>query len=147
MADVDDPDARLASLEHELVQLLDLLWSERGRRFVEKEHLRLGKQCLDDLEELPLREGQCSHGCGDREVEPELLEPGRSPLLHVRIARLHAPRRGQREVLGYRQIEDVRIRLIRNAEAESAGLCRGAAPAPARADLDLALTRRKEPAR
>ena len=58
VADVDDADAGAALLEHERVEPLDVLRPERGRRLVEEQHLRLGEQRLDDLEELSLGERQ-----------------------------------------------------------------------------------------
>ena len=58
VADVDDPDASPALVEHQRMEPLDILRPERGRRLVEEEHLRPGEQDLDDLEELPLGERQ-----------------------------------------------------------------------------------------
>ena len=43
MADVDDPDAGAAALEHEGVEALDVLQPEGRRRLVEEEHLGLGR--------------------------------------------------------------------------------------------------------
>ena len=62
VAHVHDPDARTAPLDDEGVEALDVLQPERRRRLVEEQHLRLGEQRLDDLEELPLRERERSGG-------------------------------------------------------------------------------------
>ena len=56
VADVDDPDAGAAPFVNERVQMIDVLGAEGRRRLVEEQHLRLGEQRLDDLEELSLRE-------------------------------------------------------------------------------------------
>jgi hypothetical protein len=60
--------------------------------------------------------------------------------------RLHAARHGEGEVFRDRQVVDVRIRLIRDAETESARLGGRSAPPPTTADLDLAVIRGEESA-
>ena len=62
MADVDDADPCPALLEHERVEAFHVIRSEGRRRLVEQEHLRLRKQSLDDLEQLPLRKRQRAGG-------------------------------------------------------------------------------------
>ena len=72
VADVDDPDAGAAPLVNERVQTVDVLRPEGRRRLVEEQHLRLGEQRLDDLEELPLRQRERPGRRGRRDAEVEL---------------------------------------------------------------------------
>ncbi len=62
VADVDDPDPRTAPFVNQRVQSVDVLRPEGRRRLVEQQHLGLGEQRLDDLEELPLRERERPRG-------------------------------------------------------------------------------------
>ena len=87
VADVDDADAGPAPLGTERVQPVDVLRPERRRRLVEEQHLRLGEQGLDDLEELPLGERQRPRGRRRRDVERELVEPVGRPPLHASVRR------------------------------------------------------------
>ena len=137
VADVDDADAGAALLEHERVQPLDVLRPERRRRLVEEQHLRPGEQRLDHLEELPVCERQRARRRRHRDVEPELREPRRSPLLHPPVRRLlaRAARRGRgsRATDRSRTCEYVWYAIPRPSLRASAGEpCRRTLPA----DLD-----------
>ena len=59
-------------------------------------------------------------------VEVELGELLRGPCLHPAVRRLLAARHREVQVLGDRQVADVRVGLVRDSEAELAGLGRGA---------------------
>ena len=118
VADVDDADPGPAALEDKCVEALDVLRSERRRRLVQEEDLRVGEQRLDDLEELPLGERQRPHRSGRWNVELKLREPLGRPLLHPPVRRLQVTRHREAEVLRHREIEDVRVGLVGHPEAE-----------------------------
>ena len=107
VADVDDPDAGAAPLVNERVESVDVLGPEGRRRLVEEQHLRLGEQRLDDLEELSLRERERPRGRGRRDVEVELGQPiGRParPCVRTSVGGRTAPRgRGSRPPTGARR--------------------------------------------
>ena len=146
VADVDDPDAGPAPLQDERVELGDLLRPQRRGRLVEEQDLRFGEQGLDDLEELAFRERQRPDHRGRRDIEPVLGELRRGPLLHPPVRRPEVPRHREVEVLGNRQVENVGVRLVCDAETRAAGL-RRRSPSPwAAADLDDALVRREKAA-
>ena len=69
VADVDDADPCAALLEHQLMEPLDVVGPERGRRLIEEQDLRPGEQRLDDLEELSLGERQRPRRRRHRDVE------------------------------------------------------------------------------
>ena len=87
MADVDDPDAGAAPLVDQCVETVDVLRPEGRGRLVEEQHLRLGEQRLDDLEELSLRERECPRGRGRRNVEVELAKHVGRPPIHASVGR------------------------------------------------------------
>ncbi len=146
VADVDDPDAGAAPLVNQRVETVDVLRPEGRRRLVEEQHLRLGEQCLDDLEELSLRERQRPRGRGRRDVEVELGQPVGRPSVHASVRRSEVGRCREVEVLGHRQVQHVRVRLIGDAETEPAALGRRHSPALGLADDDGALVGSEEPA-
>ena len=83
VAHVHHADSGAAALEHERVELLDLLGPERGRGLVQKQYPRLGEEGLHDLEQLPLGERQAARRQRRPGPQPELLELARRPGLHV----------------------------------------------------------------
>ncbi len=136
VADVDDSDSGAAPLVHERVQPVDVLGAESGRRLVEQEHLRSGKQRLDDLEELSLGERERACGSGRGDVEVELGQPLGRPCAHASVRRSQLGRCREIEILRHRQVHDVRVRLVRHAESESPALGGRDAPALRIADDD-----------
>ena len=147
MADIDDADAGPASLEHERVQLRHLLRPERGRRLVEQKDLRPREQRLHHLEQLTLCERQRPGRDRHRDVDLELRDLLRRPLVHAPERRLLRPGHGEIEVLGNRQVEEVRERLIRDAETEPPGRGGRVTSPQAAGDLDDALVGGEEAAR
>ena len=146
VADVDDPDAGAAPLVNQRVQSVDVLRPEGRRRLVEEQHLRLGEQRLDDFEELSLRERERPRGRGRRDAELELDQTVGRPSIHASVRRSEVGRCREVEVLGHRQVQHVRVRLIGDAETEPAALGGRHAPALRLADHDGALVGSEEAA-
>ena len=121
--------------------------TERGRRLVEEQHLRPRQQRLRDLEELPLGERERARGRRDGDVEPERRQRLLGPALHAPVRRPRVGRHGEIDVLGHRQVEHVRVVLIRDAEPEPPGRGGGVVREAASADLDRSLVRCEEAAR
>ena len=122
VADVDDPDARSAPLVNECMQAVDVFRPESCRRLVEEQHLRLGEENLDDLEELSLCERESPGRRRWREPEVELGQPVGSPAVHAPVRRSEVGRGREEQVLGHRQVQHVRVRLICDAESELSAL-------------------------
>ena len=104
VADVDDADAGAALLEHERMEALDVVRPERGRRLVEEQHLRLGEERLDDLEELPLDEREraaSSRSAGCRGRTRRASRQPTPPSVRISAGAPAAPRdRGSRRPTG-----------------------------------------------
>ena len=88
VAHIDDADPLAALLEHELMEPRDVRRAERRRRLVEQQHARIGKQRLDDLEQLPLGERERRRRRIHRDVELERRELVRRPPVDLPERRL-----------------------------------------------------------
>ena len=123
------------------------LRTERGRGLVQQEHLRLGEEGLDHLDQLSLRQRETSSKHAGRDVQLELVELGGRPLLHVPVGGLALRRHGEVEVLGHGHLQNLGVGLVGHAQTETDRFGYGARCEGTPADLDGAFVGREQTAR
>ena len=119
MADVDDADALLGQVAHDLEQLLDLAVGDRGGGLVHDQYAAVEGDGLDDLHHLLLGDGQVVHLGGgiDAQVKPiqHLLGiADHGPVVHAEGAHGFA---AQEDVFGHGHVRHLHQLLVDNGNA------------------------------
>ena len=142
MTDVDDGNTTLAEAAYGGEEVLDLVGRERRRRLVHDQDACARRECLRDLEQLPVGDAQPPY----RSVRPELgaelqkdtprLRAHRAPVDGVQVvARMPA---GEHVFCHRKVLEDGRL-LVHGNDAEPVGNLRVADPLRRVVDQDLAV--------
>ena len=118
VADIDHPGAHGGELADDLGELAHTFDIQRRGRLVQEQHLGVGHQRLDDLDELAVRRGEVADQRGDGNAETHAADlrfgPGHDVLEFDRAAR-----RAEIEVLRDGQLAHQGIVLIDGRQAEA----------------------------